>query len=93
MSAVGSAFRLAPPDARLFLLRYEHRLLHRLRLGRLLPALGVGHPPHPLQSLHHSHGLQPSADGLDGQLEMLVSRHSITSFLIILSLLSKLYIT
>ncbi len=73
MYSVGAAPGLAAPDSGLPLLRSVYRLLHRVRVGRILRALRGDHPPAALRALHLPHGLQPQAHGLDGHLEVLVS--------------------
>ena len=52
------------------LLRHVHWLLHRLCLGRLLPALRGSHLVVPVHHVHCTHDLQSQAHGVDGHLAM-----------------------
>lgn len=69
-SPSGAVSWLEAYDAWLLLLCHVHWLLHRLRLGWLLPTLWSGHSALPLHHVHCPHGLQCQTHGVDGNVEM-----------------------
>ena len=67
---VGAAPGLEASYTWRLLLRHVAGLLHRIRLGRLLPALRGRGPTRPLYPLHSADGVQPAPHGLDGVIQV-----------------------